>query len=143
MASVNIQCSHCDSPNKISNVALTESVKCQRCDKTLTKGQVLTLLPHNFAPLTMTDLPLVVFVSGPNCHICKSFTRILSSYAKANANKYLFGEAYLPKNKPLANKLKIRGVPAIAIYRKGKLRGVLNGGARAKELTQFINDSLS
>jgi len=106
-------------------------------------GTVVQMLAHNFMPLTQADLPLVVFISGPNCSKCHSFATIFAAFAKSNGGKYYFSEAYLPNNKAIANKLKLRGVPAIAIFKRGKLQGLVNGGMRSNELAKFIKDSLN
>jgi len=143
MSSININCPHCHKANRIASHQFKHEITCQYCNKNILKGVVSELLPHNFLPLTSAKQPLVLFISGPNCSKCKSFSMIFSAYAKQQNSELIFSEAYLPNNKALANKLKLRGVPAIAIFKNSKIRGLVNGGMRKGELTKFINDSLS
>ena len=142
MSSFSLNCPQCKHSNRIASHQLSDDLSCQSCHKPLIKGTVVQVLPHNFVPLSGDKKPLILFISGPNCGICKSFSTIFAGLAKHSAGKYYFGEAYLPNNKAIANKLKLRGVPAIAIFKQGKIRGLVNGGMRKNELLKFINDSL-
>jgi len=119
------------------------SPTCKKCNSPLLDGVVIELLPHNFQPLSGSRTPLIIFMSGPNCKICKSFSEIFTSTVKQFNNKVRFSQAYLPNNKALVNKYKIRGVPTIALFKQGKLQAMVNGGMRKKELIQFINKTLS
>ncbi|NRA60887.1 MAG: hypothetical protein HRU25_08225 [Psychrobium sp.] len=143
MSAVTINCSGCNKSNRINSANITQQQRCQHCNKGMLDGVVIELLPHNYQALSGAKLPLIVFMSGPNCSICKSFSKIFASVAKQSEGKYRFGEAYLPKNSALANKFRLRGVPAIAVIKAGKVRGLVNGGMRQKELLDFIGESLN
>ena len=142
MSAVTFNCRHCKTANRFNSANLSQNQNCQQCNKPLLDGVVIELLPHNYQALSSAKLPLILFMSGPNCSICKSFSSIFASAAKQCRGKYRFAEAYLPSNKALANKFRLRGVPAIAVIKAGKTRGLVNGGMRSKELLSFIRDSL-
>ena len=143
MSSMSVNCPSCKVTNRISTIDMEHTPMCNKCKKPLLDGVVIELLPHNFQPLSGSRTPLIVFMSGPNCSICKSFSEIFSGTAKQFDNKVRFAQAYLPNNRALTNKYKIRGVPTIALFKQGKLQGMVNGGMRKKELIQFINKTLS
>jgi thioredoxin 2 len=142
MSSMSVNCPSCKATNRISVMSIDQSPTCSKCSKALLDGVVVELLPHNFQPLSGSQTPLIVFMSGPNCSICKSFSDIFSASAKQHANKVRFSQAYLPNNKALVSKYKIRGVPTIALFRRGKLQGMVNGGMKKNELAQFIKNTL-
>jgi thioredoxin 2 len=54
-----------------------------------------------------------------------------------------FAQAYLPKNKGLTSKYKIRGVPTVALFARGKLQAIVHGGMRKNELAQFIKKNIA
>lgn len=143
MTNLSINCGACGKPCKLSIPAINSDQRCLHCRKSLLDGVVIEMLPHHFLPLSKSKVPLVVFMSGPNCSICKSFYEIFSKSAKVHSGKVRFAHAYLPKNKAFATKYKLRGVPTIALFKQGKLKGMVNGGMRSKELAQFIANSLS
>jgi len=143
MSSMSTNCPSCKLTNRINVMDIEQSPTCKKCRKPLLDGVVVELLPHNFQPLSSSRTPLIVFMSGPNCNICKSFGEIFSATAKQHTNKVRFAQAYLPNNKAFVNKYKIKGVPTIALFKQGKLQGMVNGGMRKNELSQFIKKTLS
>ncbi|MGB0833072.1 MAG: thioredoxin domain-containing protein [Psychrobium sp.] len=143
MSSITLDCNFCKTPNKFPLVELDQSRQCNKCTKSITDGVVIEMLPHHFLPLSRSKRPLIIFMSGPNCSICKSFSETFAKSAQKFNKKVRFAHAYLPKHKALVSKYKIRGVPSIALFKQGKLQSIVNGGMRPKELTNFINNSLS
>ena len=139
---MSVNCPSCQSTNRISVSEIERSPNCNKCRKPLLDGVVVELLPHNFVPLSHSTTPLIIFMSGPNCSICRSFSEIFSASAKQHQNKIRFSKAYLPNNKALVSKYKIRGVPTIALFRRGKLQGMVNGGMKKNELAKFIKETL-
>jgi thioredoxin 2 len=140
MSSVSFNCQKCKTTNRISGVDVESSAKCQKCQSALLEGNVIELLPHNFQALAMSKKPLLIFMSGPNCSKCKIFAPIFEDVCtqlKKQSNVW-FAQAYLPKNKPLMSKYKIRGVPTLVLVHKGKLQQIVHGGLRKNELLQFI-----
>ncbi|WP_435273736.1 thioredoxin domain-containing protein [Psychrobium sp. nBUS_13] len=143
MSNFSVECSACASATKLSLSAINNKHECHHCRTPLLDGVVIEMLPHHFVPLSKAKVPLLVFMSGPNCSICKSFFEIFTKSARSHSGKVRFAHAYLPKNKAFATKYKLRGVPTIALFKQGKLKGMVNGGMRPKELSQFIANSLS
>lgn len=142
MSAVSINCSHCQSVNRINHQQLDDNHHCNKCRHSVLDGGVIELQSHNFLPLSSAKIPLVIFMSGPNCSICKTFSSIFAASSKQHTNKMRFAHAYLPKHKALVSKYKIRGVPAIAIFKRGKLQAMVNGGMRKNELANFIKKTL-
>lgn len=143
MNNLSINCNACGKANKFSLTDINSAQVCLHCRQSILDGVVIEMLPHHFVPLSKAKVPLLVFMSGPNCSICKSFFEIFTKSARSHSGKVRFAHAYLPKNKAFATKYKLRGVPTIALFKQGKLKGMVNGGMRPKELSQFIANSLS
>ncbi|MGB1296896.1 MAG: thioredoxin domain-containing protein [Psychrobium sp.] len=143
MSSITVDCNACKTANKFPLANLEQGQQCEKCAKPITDGVVIEMLPHHFLPLSRSRRPLILFMSGPNCSICKSFSDIFAKSAQKFSNKVRFAHAYLPKNKALVSKYKIKGVPTVALFKQGKLQAMVNGGMRPKELANFINNSLS
>lgn len=141
MSSVSLNCPKCKTTNRTPLAEIERDVQCQKCRNSLLNGSVIELLPHNFQSLANAHIPLLIFMSGPNCSQCKIFepifTQACQQLAKTGA-KVRFAKAYLPKNKGLMSKYKVRGVPTLVLVRKGKLQQIIHGGLRKNELLQLI-----
>ncbi|MEH6442753.1 MAG: thioredoxin domain-containing protein [Oceanospirillaceae bacterium] len=142
MSSVSFNCTKCKTTNRILLSDIEDAASCKKCNSELLDGVVIELLMHNFQALINSKKPLLVFMSGPNCSICKTFTPIFNTFAAQKNAKVRFAQAYLPKNKGLTNKYKIRGVPTVALFAKGKLQAIVHGGMRNNELAQFVKKNV-
>lgn len=140
MSSVSFNCSKCKATNRVALAQMESDPQCQKCRGSLL-NHVIELLPHNFQPLANANTPLLIFMSGPNCSQCKVFEPIFTQACQQlgkSSTKIRFAKAYLPMNKGLMSKYKVRGVPTLVLIHKGKLQQIVHGGLRKSALLAFI-----
>lgn len=73
------------------------------------------------------------------CGPCKTLAPILEQVSKKVGNKSKIIKIDVDKNKALAGKLNVRGVPTLILYKQGKIVWRQSGVVPAQELVRLIN----
>ena len=141
MSRVSLECPFCAKTNQIELHQLDWENQCNHCNKNITDGCVMPILPHNVNAITSSKLPVLIYFWGANCSNCKVLMPIIEQVAKQCSGKYRFASVYVPKNMPLAKRYRVRGVPSMVLLKKGKQQAFVNGGLRQKELLQWLNNN--
>jgi thioredoxin 1 len=92
----------------------------------------------NFAELVNNDTPTVVDFYAEWCGPCKMMKPILEQVKNNVGDKVRIIKIDVDKNQALAEMFKIRGVPTLALFKKGELKWIQPGVVQAHQLESII-----
>lgn len=75
----------------------------------------------SFEALINSKKPVFIDFYADWCGPCKSFAPIVDKLKKEMGDKVRIIKINVDKNQALSNKLKIKSIPAVMIYKEGKL----------------------
>ena len=84
---------------------------------------------------------VVVDFWGPNCAPCTVVARAMSELAAESAGPTRFAKLNVDEARDLAERLGIRGVPAVIVFRNGEPAKRLFGGKNKRQIQQAIDDA--
>ena len=91
------------------------------------------------AEVLKSALPVLVDFWAPWCGPCRSVAPIVEELAGEYAGKVKFAKVNTDENGPLANRLAIRGIPALLFYKDGKEANRVIGYAPKAELKKHLD----
>ncbi|MGF1716717.1 thioredoxin TrxC [Photobacterium chitinilyticum] len=142
MKLISVLCPHCQKSVSISTQSLSNTVQCEYCNKPILDGKPVEANVSNFDKLIQSPKPVVVTFWGNNCSPCNSFKPIFEKMASERKKQLRFLRVNVQQNKVLAARYRIRGVPTIMVFKKGKQQSVINTALRKKEFGDWLNDVL-
>ncbi|NBI52168.1 thioredoxin TrxC [Photobacterium alginatilyticum] len=143
MKLISVLCPHCQKSVSISPQSLSNTVQCEHCNKPVLDGKPIEADVGNFDMLIKGPKPVVVTFWGANCSPCNSFKPIFEKVASEKKKQLRFLRVNVQRNKALASRYRIRGVPTLMVFKKGKQQSVLNTALRKKEFVDWLNDTLN
>ncbi|HRP57748.1 thioredoxin domain-containing protein [Agriterribacter sp.] len=114
--------------NKLPVTTVEESVKSEANSFTMS----------DFDKLLTDNKILLVDFYAPWCIPCRQMEPSLKKLSKKYKNKVTFSRINLDKAKPLARKLNIESIPAIAVYKNGKELKRVTGFQSTSQLRELI-----
>lgn len=96
----------------------------------------------NFHKLINENKPVLVDFYATWCGPCKMMGPILEDVKSKVGDKAHIIKIDVDKNQKLANKLGIRGVPTLVIYKNGQIKWRASGVRQANELKQVIEANM-
>tara|TARA_R110002050_G_scaffold128664_2_gene249982 strand:- start:183 stop:482 length:300 start_codon:yes stop_codon:yes gene_type:complete len=97
----------------------------------------------SFKELIAADKPVLIDFHATWCQPCKVLSPIVEQVKQRMGDRIQVLKIDIDRNKPLAQKLAIQGVPTLIIYRKGEQKwrqsGVLSAEAIIEQLEYFAN----
>lgn len=136
---VKLACATCGQMNRLPVAKLAEGPKCGACGDPLVDGKVIELDARAHDKATRGDeMPLVVDYWAPWCGPCRMMA---PEFAKAAAS--LKGRARLAKlntedHPEIAGRARIKGIPALVLYAKGREIARLSGARPASDIVAFV-----
>ncbi len=92
----------------------------------------------NFFDIIKSDIPVLVDFSAEWCGPCKMMPPILKQVKNELGDKVRIIKIDVDKNQAIAQKLQVRNVPTLAIYKNGQQRFRQAGVIQAPQLIQAI-----
>lgn len=92
----------------------------------------------NFYDIIKSDVPVLVDFSAEWCGPCKMMPPILKKVKDALGDKVRILKIDVDKNPAIAQKLQIRNVPTIALYKNGNQLFRQAGVLQADQLIQLV-----
>ena len=96
---------------------------------------------QSFQEIIQDDLPVLVDFTASWCGPCQAMAPILKQVASATKGEGRIIKVDVDKNRALAEKFQIQGVPTFMLFHKGELKWRQSGMQSAQALTQVIRSA--
>ncbi len=96
----------------------------------------------NFFEIIKSDVPVLIDFSAEWCAPCKMMPPILKQVKATLGNNVKILKIDVDKNQAIAQKLQIRNVPTIALYRNGNQLFRQAGVLQANQLIQLVKQHI-
>ncbi|MBN1650117.1 MAG: thioredoxin [Bacteroidales bacterium] len=96
----------------------------------------------NFFEIIKSDIPVLIDFSAEWCGPCKMMPPILKKVKDALGDQVRILKIDVDKNPAIAQKLQVRNVPTLAVYKKGNQLFRQAGVLQADQLIQLIKQHI-
>ncbi|MDO6581828.1 thioredoxin TrxC [Photobacterium sp. 2_MG-2023] len=141
MPSFTVSCPHCHKAVSLQTTSLSNTVSCVHCSKAVLDGSPVEADSNNFAMLIQSPKPVIVTFWGNNCAPCQAFKPVVEQVAKQK-KQYRFVRVNVNQHPDLAKRYRVRGVPTVLVFRKGRQQATLNTALRKPAFLQWLEDTL-
>ena len=98
-------------------------------------------MKSSFDKIIDSDTPVLIDFFADWCGPCKSLAPILKQVKEEMGDAVKIVKIDVDKNKSLATKYQVRGVPTLILFKKGKQVWRESGVFQKEQLLQIINNS--
>ncbi len=135
----NVVCPHCHTTSLVEADGLTLQRRCELCGEALFDGHPVALSGAQFERhITGSDLPVVVDFWAPWCGPCRAMAPVFERAAKEVEPVARFVKINTDEAQALAMRHGIRGIPTLAIFRKGVEVARVSGVIDAARFTAWV-----
>lgn len=136
---VKLICTTCGQANRVPVARLSEGPKCGACGAPLVTGTVAELdLPTHDRATQGDSLPLIVDYWAPWCGPCRMMAPEFAKAAAALKGKARFAKINTETFPAVSQRLGIRGIPLLVLWKEGREVARLPGARPAAEIETFV-----
>ncbi len=140
---VKLICETCGQANRVPVVRLSEGPKCGSCGDPLVTGKVAELDAPTHDKATRGDeMPLIVDYWAPWCGPCRMMAPEFAKAAGALKGKARFAKINTDDFPAVSQKMGIRGIPLLVLWKGGREIARLPGARPAVEIEGFVRSHL-
>lgn len=143
MTTFTSRCPHCQSMNRLPIARIDASANCGKCKQPLLQGKPIEGTSANLQALINSEIPVVVDFWAPWCNPCIGFAPVFAKIAKQESQSLRFVKVDTEAQQEIAAQYKIRSIPTLMVFRKGRLIDSLNGALPESQFKQWLANTLN
>lgn len=134
-------CATCGQANRVPKSKLSDQPKCGSCGAGLMTLAEFDAPTHDKA-VKRDDVPMVVDYWAPWCGPCRMMAPEYVKAAKAMAGQVRFGKINTQDFPQVSQRLAIKGIPLLILWRAGREVARLAGARPAGDIEAFLREHL-
>ncbi|MEO8529757.1 MAG: thioredoxin TrxC [Deltaproteobacteria bacterium] len=139
---VKLTCLHCGQANRVPQARLADGAKCATCGAALLPGKPVETDFATLQKAIRTDgMPLLTDFWAPWCGPCRSMAPEFAKAAGEMKTRVRFAKVNTEQDPAASQKLQIRGIPALIMFRNGAEAGRLAGARPASSIIEFAKQA--
>lgn len=137
---LHLACPRCFTRNRVQAARLAHEPRCGRCGVALLDGKPVELGEASFdAFMARTDLPVLVDFWAPWCGPCRAMAPAFEQAAQELRSRIRFAKLNTEDWPGIAERLRIRAIPTLILFRDGHEVTRVSGALDARSLVQWAS----
>lgn len=139
-----VLCPRCHSVNRLPAGRPAEKAKCGACHEPLFAGRATPVDEASFEKhLRQDDIPVLVDMWAPWCGPCRTMAPMFERAAQRLEPEVRLLKLNIDEAQKTASRLGIRGIPALCLFRNGRLLGQSSGVQNTETIVRWVRAGLA